>query len=106
PAGAHARRAALSRQLPESWFPVMLDVSDLGNPWQVRELRSEEPGSNIVSLIHRGLRIGAGLWPDPVQQAVVLPIKSAGQDRLVGFLIAGVSRRRTFGDAYRPFLDL
>ena len=106
PEGAHARRAALSRQLPESWFPAILDLSDGENPWQPGELLGDGPGRNIVSLAQRGLRIGAGLWPDPVQQAVVLPIKSAGQDRLVGFLVAGVSPRRAFDDAYGSFLEL
>jgi signal transduction histidine kinase len=106
PAGAYARRAALSRPLPQSWFPAALDLAQGGNPWRLGELRGSEPGRNIVELTERGLRISAGLWPDPVQQAVVLPMKSAGQDRLVGFLIAGVSPRRAFDEAYGSFLDL
>ncbi|MDB6102373.1 MAG: Multi-sensor hybrid histidine kinase [Gammaproteobacteria bacterium] len=106
PAGVYARRAALSRELPQSWFPAALDLAAGENPWRLGELRGSEPGRNIVELTERGLRISAGLWPDPVQQALVLPMKSAGQDRLVGFLIAGVSPRRAFDEAYGSFLDL
>jgi signal transduction histidine kinase len=91
PAGARARRAAISRELPESWFPATLDLAS---------------GKNFTDLPQRGLRIPAGPWPDLVQQALVLPMKSAGQERLIGFLIAGVSPRRAFDDGYGSFLEL
>ena len=35
-----------------------------------------------------------------------LPLKSTGQERPLGFLMAGVSPRRTFDEAYGSFLDL
>ena len=38
--------------------------------------------------------------------AVVLPIVKSGQDRLAGFLVAGVSARRPLDEHYRGFLDL
>jgi signal transduction histidine kinase len=106
PSGVQARRAALSRQLPESWFPATLDLADGEHPWRLGGPHGAQSERNIVGLSQRGLRISAGPWPDPVQQAVVLPMKSAGQDRLVGLLIAGVSPRRAFDDAYGSFLDL
>jgi hypothetical protein len=89
--GARARRAAISRELPESWFPATLDLAS---------------GENFTDLPRRGLRVPAGPWPDLVQQALVLPMKSAGQERLIGFLIAGVSPRRAFDDGYGSFLEL
>ncbi|HWM70956.1 MAG TPA: response regulator [Steroidobacteraceae bacterium] len=102
--GAGARRVAVSRDLPESWFPVMLDLAHGRNQWQLGE-----PGELRISLTdlpQRGLRVSAGPWPDHVQQALVLPMMSAGQERLIGFLIAGVSPRRAFDEAYGSFLEL
>ena len=101
-----ARRVAVSRELPESWFPALLDIGPGRNPWQLIEPRAEQWRLHMTDLPQRGLRISAGLWADHVQQALVLPMMSAGQERLVGFLIAGVSPRRAFDDAYASFLDL
>ena len=47
-----------------------------------------------------------GVWPEPPHTAVVLPIAKQGQDRLAGFLVAGISPRRALDEHYRGFLDL
>ena len=106
PAVARARRAAISRELPESWFPETLDLGYGENPWQLGAPQTDELRQNIIGLPQRGLRVPGGLWADPVQQALVLPMKSAGQERLIGFLIAGVSPRRAFDEGYGSFLEL
>ena len=41
-----------------------------------------------------------------VEFALVLPMLSAGQERVIGFLIAGVSPRRAFDEPYGAFLEL
>src|SRR5262249_26290755 len=46
------------------------------------------------------------VWPEPVTQALGLPLRYPGADRLAGFLIAGISRRLSLDDGYRTFLDL
>jgi signal transduction histidine kinase len=104
--GARARRVAVSRELPESWFPAELDLAQGQNRWQLGEPRSPESRRSFTHLPQSGLEVIAGPWPDYVQQACVLPIMSAGQERLIGFLIAGVSPRRAFDDAYGSFLEL
>jgi len=100
---AGARRVAVSRELPEIWFPTELDIGPGRNPWQLHEPQLR---MHLTDLPQRGLRVSAGVWADHVQQALVLPLLNAGQERLVGFLIAGVSPRRAFDDAYASFLDL
>jgi signal transduction histidine kinase len=45
-------------------------------------------------------------WNEPVQQACVLPLRSAGQSRGLGVLVVGISTRRQFDDAYQSFLAL
>jgi signal transduction histidine kinase/CheY-like chemotaxis protein len=101
-----ARRVAVSGELPHNWFPTVLEIAPGRNLWQLTQLRAEQLRKHIADLPQRGLRVSAGNWPDLVQQALVLPIMSAGQERLVGFLIAGVSPRRAFDEAYASFLNL
>src|SRR5579872_7315726 len=47
-----------------------------------------------------------GVYPEPPHTAAVLPLRKSGQDRLAGFVVAGVSPRRPFDDDYRGFVDL
>jgi signal transduction histidine kinase len=46
----------------------------------------------------------AGSWPEPVHTAMVLPIH--WQERVVGFVVAGISPRRPLDDGYRDFCGL
>src|SRR5207244_1134388 len=103
---AGARRVAVSRELPESWFPALLDLAPGRNPWQLHEPRAESLRMHLTGLSERGLQLPAGPWPDHIQQALVLPLMGTGQERPVGFLIAAVSPRRAFDEAYASFLEL
>ena len=47
-----------------------------------------------------------GAWPEPSEAALVLPIARAGSKRPYGFLVAGLSNRRSLDDDYRGFLRL
>lgn len=47
--------------------------------------------------------IKAGPWPDPVTQAIVLPIEVAGRNETAAVLVLGVSVRRELDAAYRDF---
>jgi PAS domain S-box-containing protein len=47
-----------------------------------------------------------GEWPEPPQEALVLPIIGPGRERPYGVLVAGVSPRRRLNDDYRSFFDL
>jgi PAS domain S-box-containing protein len=48
----------------------------------------------------------AGPWPEPPDRAIILPISPLNHDAPAGLLVAGVSPRRPWDDAYRGFLDL
>jgi signal transduction histidine kinase len=64
------------------------------------------PIEDVVSQLGR---IPGGPWPEPVERAYLVPIMQAAQaggDRVTGVLVAGISPRRAFDDAYREFLDL
>ncbi|WP_254533420.1 GAF domain-containing protein [Natrinema gelatinilyticum] len=47
-----------------------------------------------------------GEWPDPPQEALVLPIVGPGRVEPYGVLVAGVSPRRRLNDDYRSFFEL
>jgi len=78
---------------------------DAISPWPIAALLADEAPREVRDLAAAGVAIAAGEWPDRVQRAMLLPLKSAGHG-LAGFLIAGVSPRRPFDDEYRSFLDL
>jgi PAS domain S-box-containing protein len=50
--------------------------------------------------------IPSTVWPEPVTRALVLPMARPGQDRLAGFVIAGISPRLNLDEGYRAFLEL
>ncbi len=53
-----------------------------------------------------GPAVPPGPWPDPPREAVVVPIKSNGAQRLAGVLVAGVSARSKLDDLYLSFYAL
>jgi PAS domain S-box-containing protein len=101
--GADARCVARTRGLTEHVLPDRMPLD--GSPWRLTEL-IETGCVQELRLPEAGIQITAQVWPDPVQHALVLPIKSSGQGRTAGFLIVGVSPRRPLDDAYRSFLNL
>ncbi|GAA4358030.1 hypothetical protein GCM10023165_52570 [Variovorax defluvii] len=47
-----------------------------------------------------------GAWPEPVEEALVLPLAGRGGEAPIGALALGISTRRRLDDAYRNFLRL
>jgi PAS domain S-box-containing protein len=74
--------------------------------WPLADLIHTQAPQELQQLPRRGIEIATGPWPDLVQRALLLPLKSSGQEPLAGFLIVGVSPRRPLDEAYRSFLDL
>ncbi len=75
-------------------------------PWPLRRVMETGRAEVVGDL---SLRLEAApdrRWPEPPHTAVVLPIVKSGQERLAGFLVAGVSPRRPLDEHYRGFLDL
>ncbi len=105
PGDDYLRRVAVSRDLPEHWFAPRMPLAPEPDPWQIGALGSTRKSQDI-DLMSLGLVIDAAPWSEAVKRAVALPLLSGGQERLVGILVAGVSPRRVFDDAYRSFLDL
>lgn len=80
-------------------------ISPVGpSPWPLFDARA---GAVVVDdVLGRFGEIRGPAWPEPVRQAVVLPIRRPSRDTPYGFLVAGISPRRALDGQYRSFLDL
>ena len=104
----HARRMARSNLMPEEWFPAMVDLppQSSADRWKLGDLCATQSKQSIEDLSRLAFEVPGVGWPGQARRAVVLPLTGAGQERLLGFLIAGVSPRRPFDEPYSDFLDL
>jgi PAS domain S-box-containing protein len=98
------RRIAHTGALSDHVLPPALDASS--TTWPVAALLSSEAPQLVARLPERGIEVPAGPWPDLVQHACLLPLKSAGGERLIGFLVVAASPRRALDEAYRTFFGL
>ncbi len=90
----------------EPLSPVSLELSDSEEPWPFTSVIKS--GCSII-ISHPPGQFGplpGGPWPEPSPQAIVLPLAKPGQNQFMGFLVVGVSARRSLDDAYRGFFDL
>ncbi len=105
--GRRARLAGLSgvgRHRPIS--PAVINLEERDAPWPFRQVIEMGESVEVQDLPRRFGPLPGGAWPESSQRAVVLPMAKRGQARLAGFVVAAVSPRRPFDDAYRGFLDL
>ncbi|RYZ46968.1 MAG: PAS domain S-box protein, partial [Myxococcaceae bacterium] len=51
-------------------------------------------------------QVSAGPYPEPLQKAFVLPVRVAGVELPLGFLVIGTSQRLPFDEAYRNFVEM
>jgi PAS domain S-box-containing protein len=102
-----AGATGLPPQSPAAPFSVDLRAASApGINWPLAAVM-ESGQVEIVTDLQRWLGSHPiGVWPEPPHTAAVLPVRKSGQDRLAGFLVAGLSPRRSFDDDYRGFLDL
>jgi PAS domain S-box-containing protein len=87
--------------------PVAPDLVELGSDtaaWPFADIVAEPRQLVVDALGRRFARLPAGPWRDPPREAAIVPITTA--QRLVGFLVAGVSARLRLDDDYRSFFDL
>ena len=63
-------------------------------------------GERLLDDVERRLGPVIGPWPEPVQQALLLPLTGAGQASPIGVLLLGISTRRGLDAGYRSFLSL
>ncbi len=77
---------------------------DVDSGWPFRPVAADRH-PQLMDVTRFGGVIGAK-WPEPVVAALVLPIARAGLPAPYGFLVVGISPRRTLDEQYRGFLTL
>ncbi len=83
-----------------------IDADTAGVNWSFDEaLQSLQPGVITDLGSHFG-HIPFGPYPEAPHSAVVLPVNIAGEQRPWGFVVAGVSARRTLDETYLNFYEL
>jgi signal transduction histidine kinase len=83
---------------------IVLADADADAP-VARALRDGQT-AHVTDLVARFGPVHAGPHPEPVQQALLLPIAVAAVERPVGVVVAGVSTRLPLDETYLGFLDL
>src|SRR6478672_10390889 len=86
--------------------PSSVELGTVQDPWSFEVVRHTGAALERSDLSHTVGVLQAGAWPEPIKQAVVLPVGKPGQVRPTGFLVVGVSPRRPFDEGYRGFLDM
>src|SRR5580704_3694115 len=99
-----ARLVAATRELSDLRVPRHYDLHGPGVPTVITELVQSGQRQRIDDMAAAGLSIPSA-WPEPVGQALLLPIKLAGE-RLDGFALLGASPRRALDDGYLDFFEL
>ncbi|HLO51615.1 MAG TPA: ATP-binding protein [Kamptonema sp.] len=87
--------------------PPMVDLNagDRPNGWPIaRSVCTGQP-QQIDDLVTRFGTLPGSPWPEPPQEAMVLPIAATGQAKISGVLVAVASPRRRLDDRYRDFLN-
>jgi GAF domain-containing protein len=74
--------------------------------WPLLEAVRSEEMVIVDNLGGRFEYVPRGLWSDPPDSAVVVPVRSNKAHELAGLLVAGVSARLRLDDLYRSFFDL
>ncbi|GAB3826265.1 hypothetical protein GCM10028895_36920 [Pontibacter rugosus] len=97
---------ASSRQSPAI---VSLKNNLTATPWPIAQVAATGKPEIVKNLQERFGALVAGAWPEPLKEAIVLPITRAGQDdvkRPYAIMVAGFSPRRQVDEAYISFYTL
>jgi signal transduction histidine kinase len=106
PDGRRAQLAASAGfEHPPSAAPVNLERASEPGVWPLSEVNRSQQMQLVANLTDFG-EVPRGPWPDPPIMAAVLPIRSNIARQLSGFLVAGLSSRLKFDNAYKDFLEL
>ena len=74
--------------------------------WPLIELLQTGRTQHVDDLEARFGPFSCGEYPEPLREALALPITPPGCERPVGALVAGVSSRLALNETYRSFYDL
>ncbi|WP_247234800.1 ATP-binding protein [Telluribacter sp. SYSU D00476] len=72
--------------------------------WPLSEVLKKGQSKYLSDLSVRFGKIPEGVWPEPINEALLVPVKLASSG-LSGFVIAGISSRRELDKEYQGFIE-
>jgi signal transduction histidine kinase/DNA-binding response OmpR family regulator len=106
PAQQSVRLVASTRKLDELLLPGSASHSGPMEIWLLSDALRTHQRQHLKALTKHGISIAAAPWDDPIEQALVIPVRGSGQETLAGLVIAALSPRRALDAAYLDFIDL
>ena len=108
PDGRQVNLAAATAEVAASLSPgqIRLDGDGDGHGWPIASVLTANLPLLLTDVETRfGSRHGRK-WPEPIQRALLLPIRRSGTTTAYGVLVIGISPRRALDDDYRDFCGL
>jgi len=87
-------------------MPSIVDVESSSSPWPLAGVMSTGEPIVVSGLRQKLGSLTSGPWPEAIEQALVLALIKPGQQKVAGFLVAGLSPRLALDTSYRGFLEL
>nr|WP_256445149.1 hybrid sensor histidine kinase/response regulator [Verticiella sp. GG226] len=86
--------------------PVQVDGSGAAAPWPLQTMLSTARATPMGGLAPRYPdSLPRAPWPEPIEEAAIVPIQSARAGEPHGFLVFGISARRRYDAAYGTLLE-
>ena len=103
---AHSARLAARAGAPDPQVAVPeVSLTDPGAAWPLHAAAAAREPQHVTGIDLRA-HVAAGPWPEPVQDALVLPLPSPTPGGPAGFMVAGLNPRRPLDAEYRAWLVL
>lgn len=108
--GAQAMRRAAVAGLPDDSpaAPTHVELhpgQDNESGWPFTQVTSSGRAMTVTDVDCRFGQLFGSTWQEPTRQAVLLPISQGGQKRLAGIVVAGLSPRLEYNEAYQAYTD-
>lgn len=91
---------------PRSACPVQVDLTTAETPWPLGAALQGHAALVVTDVGDRCGDLICAPWPEPIEQALVLPLASSGHECPSGLLVLGISPRRALDEDYQNFLEL
>ncbi len=92
-------------RLAPATVDLTVDLTVEEDGWQIASVAQTGQPRTLNDLPSRFGPLPGSPWPEPPQEAVVLPIVVPGQSQVAGVLVAVASPRRRLDEAYRDFFE-
>ncbi|MBD2231446.1 PAS domain S-box protein [Phormidium tenue] len=98
-------KSALGLPTIPDWVDLTVEDEDDVGGWPIASVAQSGQSRTLTDLVSRFGHLPGSPWPEPPQEAMVLPILVPGQAQAVGVLVAVANPRRRVDGVYRDFFE-